>query len=86
MKGGRVGAEGRGGFEYVVVGVDGVLHLPAHLAAQWPPGTLVRIEPEDIDTLRLTRPDGVTHSVDPGVDHGVVRGFPPDGRPGEERS
>lgn len=57
MKGGRVGAEGRQGAEYVVIGRDGVLHLPANLAADWPPGTLVRIEPHDGDTLLLARPD-----------------------------
>jgi ABC-type lipoprotein export system ATPase subunit len=60
MKGGRVGAEGHHGAEYVVIGADGVLHLPADLSAQWPPGTLVRIEPEDIDTLLLSRPDGTS--------------------------
>lgn len=58
MKGGRVGSEGRDGAEYVVIGTDGVLHLPAHVAEQWPPGTLVRIEPEDVDTLLLSRPGG----------------------------
>ena len=36
MKGGRVGSEGREGSEYAVVGEDGVLHLPAHVAAEWP--------------------------------------------------
>jgi len=56
MKGGRVGAEGRDGAEYVVVGAEGVLHLPAHLSAEWPQGTLVRIEPEDIDRLVVSRP------------------------------
>lgn len=56
MKGGRVGAEGRDGAEYVVVGEEGVLHLPSHVAAEWPPGTLVRIEPEDVDRLLLSRP------------------------------
>jgi putative ABC transport system ATP-binding protein len=61
MKGGRVGAEGRDGAEYVVIGAEGVLHLPAHLSDPWPQGTLVRIEPEDVDTLLLSRPDGVTH-------------------------
>jgi len=61
MKGGRVGAEGRDGAEYVVIGVDGVLHLPAHLGERWPPGTLVRIEPESVDALLLSRPgEGAT--------------------------
>ena len=57
MLGGRVGSEGRDGAEYVVVGKDGVLHLPADVAQQWPPGTLVRVEPEMRDRVLLTRPD-----------------------------
>jgi putative ABC transport system ATP-binding protein len=56
MKGGRVGAEGRHGAEYVVIGAEGVVHLPTHLAAEWPQGTLVRIEPEDVDRLVVSRP------------------------------
>ncbi|HYJ66575.1 MAG TPA: ABC transporter ATP-binding protein [Nocardioidaceae bacterium] len=56
IKGGRVGAEGREGSEYVVIGEEGVLHLPSHLVEEWPAGTLVRIEPEDIDQLLMTRP------------------------------
>ena len=66
MKGGRVGAEGRHGAEYVVIGRDGVLHLPAHLGENWPPGTLVRIEPEDIDTLLVSRPGGAVHAASAG--------------------
>ncbi|MGI8702038.1 MAG: ABC transporter ATP-binding protein [Nocardioidaceae bacterium] len=58
MRGGRVGSEGREGAEYVVVGTDGVVHLPAHVAREWPPGTLVRIEPETRDRLLLSRPEG----------------------------
>lgn len=56
MKGGRVGAEGRDGAEYVVIGAEGVVHLPTHLAAEWPQGTLVRIEPEQRDRLVVSRP------------------------------
>jgi putative ABC transport system ATP-binding protein len=56
MKGGRVGAEGRHGAEYFVIGAEGVVHLPTHLAAEWPQGTLVRIEPEDADRLVVSRP------------------------------
>ncbi len=55
MKGGRVGLEGRDGAEYVVIGAEGVVHLPTHLAEQWPQGTLVRIEPEDADRLVVSR-------------------------------
>jgi ABC-type lipoprotein export system ATPase subunit len=57
MKGGRVGAEGRGGSDYAVVGADGVLHLPAQFAAEWPAGTLVRFEPVDGGRLVVSRPD-----------------------------
>jgi putative ABC transport system ATP-binding protein len=56
MLGGRVGSEGRAGAEYVVVGKDGVLHLPADVAQSWPPGTLVRVEPERGDRVLLTKP------------------------------
>ncbi len=59
MKGGRVGLEGRDGAEYVVIGAEGVVHLPSHLAGQWPQGTLVRIEPEPQDghdRLVVSRP------------------------------
>jgi putative ABC transport system ATP-binding protein len=59
MKGGRVGAEGRDGSEYVVVGEDGVLHLPSHVASDWPPGTLVRIEAEG-DRLVVTAAESRT--------------------------
>jgi putative ABC transport system ATP-binding protein len=58
MLGGRVGSEGRDGAEYIVVGKDGVLHLPADVARDWPPGTLVRVEPEHRDRVLLTRPGG----------------------------
>jgi putative ABC transport system ATP-binding protein len=64
MRGGRVGSEGRDGAEYVVVGTDGVVHLPAHVAQQWPPGTLVRVQPETRDRLLLSRPDAETGEID----------------------
>ena len=57
MKGGRVGAEGRGGSDYGVVGTDGMLHLPAQFAAEWPAGTLVRFAPADDGRLVVSRPD-----------------------------
>jgi putative ABC transport system ATP-binding protein len=55
MKGGRVGAEGRHGAEYVVIGAEGVVHLPTHLASTWPQGTLVRID-EEAERLVVSRP------------------------------
>ncbi|MCL8026656.1 ABC transporter ATP-binding protein [Nocardioides bruguierae] len=67
MKGGRVGSEGHAGAEYVVVGAEGVVHLPTHLAEEWPAGTLVRIEPEDVDRLVVSRGAG---DQDQGPDRG----------------
>jgi len=55
MRDGRVGAEGRSGSAYVVVGEDGTLHLPDDIAAQWPQGTLVQIEAAGTDRVTLTR-------------------------------
>ena len=67
MRGGRVGSEGRDGAEYVVVGADGVVHLPAHVAQEWPPGTLVRIEPETHERLVLSRPEATEAEGDARV-------------------
>lgn len=56
IRAGRVGLEGRGGAEFVVIGADGMLQLPRHLVDEWPQGTMVRIEPDDSD-LVLRRND-----------------------------
>jgi ABC-type lipoprotein export system ATPase subunit len=44
IRDGRVGAEGRLGEEYAVVGRDGTVHLPADVLRAVPPGTLLRVE------------------------------------------
>jgi ABC-type lipoprotein export system ATPase subunit len=54
MRDGRVGAEGRRGELYSVVGKDGSVHIPDQLLADWPAGTLVRIEDAGGD-LRISR-------------------------------
>ncbi len=54
MRNGRVGAEGLLGEQFAVIGKDGSLHLPDALTNTWPPGSLVRVEP-DGDALRITR-------------------------------
>jgi putative ABC transport system ATP-binding protein len=61
IHGGRVSAEGRSGSEYAVMGEDGLLHLPEQTAVEWPPGTLVRIEPGDgqLTISREAGPGGV---------------------------
>ncbi len=55
MRGGRIGAEGRSGSTYAVVGEEGLVHLPTELVEHWPAGTLVRIEPDGDDRLVVTR-------------------------------
>jgi putative ABC transport system ATP-binding protein len=49
MRFGRVGQEGRLGEQFAVVGKDGTVHLPDHVLADWPPGTLVRIDQDGAD-------------------------------------
>jgi len=43
IRDGRVGAEGRDGTEYAVVGRDGSLHLPLDVLDLLPPESLVRV-------------------------------------------
>jgi hypothetical protein len=50
IRDGRVGAEGRFGTEYAVVGRDGSVHLPPEVLDLLPPDSLVRV---------IRRPDGV---------------------------
>ncbi|MGN6131868.1 MAG: ABC transporter ATP-binding protein [Nocardioidaceae bacterium] len=44
IRNGRIGAEGRHGFDFAVVDEDGAVHLPDDLAERFPAGTLVRFE------------------------------------------
>lgn len=55
MKNGRIGAEGRSGSEYAVLGEEGLLHLPTELVEAWPTGLLVRIEADGDDRLVISR-------------------------------
>ncbi len=50
IRDGRVGAEGRHGREFAVVGRDGTLQLPPDVVEDFPPGTLLEVS---------RRPDGV---------------------------
>jgi putative ABC transport system ATP-binding protein len=43
IRDGRVGAEGRLGVEYAVIGRDGSLHLPPDVLDLLPPESLVRV-------------------------------------------
>ncbi|MGZ4460322.1 MAG: ABC transporter ATP-binding protein [Nocardioidaceae bacterium] len=44
IRNGRIGAEGRHGFDFGVVDEDGAVHIPDELADRFPAGTLVRFE------------------------------------------
>ncbi len=58
IRDGRVGAEGRLGEDYSVVGRDGTVHLPPEVLQTLAPGTLLRVHP---------RPDG-TVLLEPAAD------------------
>jgi putative ABC transport system ATP-binding protein len=55
IRDGRVGAEGRRGEDYAIVGRDGSLHLPADVLEVFTPGTLVEVFLEVDGTARLIR-------------------------------
>jgi putative ABC transport system ATP-binding protein len=58
MRDGRVGAEGRSGQEFAVVGDGGTVHLPEDLLTEWPPGTRVRFDVDEADAhLHIRRVD-----------------------------
>lgn len=44
IRNGRIGAEGRHGFDFGVVDEDGAVHIPDELATRFPAGTLVQFE------------------------------------------
>ena len=56
IRDGRVGAEGRHGEQFAVVGRDGSLQLPEAVRRRWPPGTLLRAE-DDGTSLVLREDD-----------------------------
>jgi putative ABC transport system ATP-binding protein len=53
IRDGRVGAEGRRGEEYAVVGRDGSVHLPPDILDRLPPGTLMRVVLDRDGTVRM---------------------------------
>jgi putative ABC transport system ATP-binding protein len=53
IRDGRVGAEGRRGEDYAVVGRDGTVHLPQEVLRLVPPGTLLGVEPQADGTVLL---------------------------------
>jgi hypothetical protein len=53
IRDGRVGAEGRRGEDYAVVGRDGTVHLPTEVLRLVPPGTLLGVEAQPDGTVLL---------------------------------
>ena len=51
IRNGRIGSEGRHGFDFGVVDEDGAVHIPDDLATRFPAGTLVRFEPTEEGVL-----------------------------------
>jgi hypothetical protein len=53
IRDGRVGAEGRRGEDYAVVGRDGSIHLPQEVLRLVPAGTLLGVEAQPDGTILL---------------------------------
>jgi putative ABC transport system ATP-binding protein len=58
IRDGRVGAEGRGGEDFAVVGRDGSVTLPPDILESVPPGTLLRVTVVEPGAVYLRRTDG----------------------------
>ncbi|MGH3732900.1 MAG: ABC transporter ATP-binding protein [Acidimicrobiales bacterium] len=60
IRDGRVGAEGRHGVEYAVVGRDGSLYLPPDVLDLLPPDSLIRVTRLDhgVELRRVDEPEG----------------------------
>ncbi|HEY2796213.1 MAG TPA: ABC transporter ATP-binding protein [Micromonosporaceae bacterium] len=56
IRDGRVGAEGRHGREYAVVGGDGAVPLPPDVLDAFPPGTLLEVRHQDGTITMTARP------------------------------
>ena len=62
IRNGRIGSEGRHGFDFGVVDEDGTVHIPDDLADRFPAGMLVRFEPTDAGVLLVPVDEpGTTH-------------------------
>ena len=79
---------GHGGREFVVVGKDGTLTLPADLVDEFPPGSLAEATRAEGGGVLLRRVDPGGLGDDPGPDPGAAPGFAPGASlgDGEERS
>ncbi|HEY1486205.1 MAG TPA: ATP-binding cassette domain-containing protein [Micromonosporaceae bacterium] len=64
IRDGRVGAEGRHGREYAVVGGDGAVPLPPDVLDVFPPGTLLEVRHQDDTITMTTRRSDPTLSAD----------------------
>ena len=60
IRDGRVGAEGRRGEDFAVVGRDGSIALPPDVLEAVPPGSLLRVHLEEDGSVRLIPDDGAT--------------------------
>lgn len=87
IRDGRVGAEGRLGEEYAVVGRDGAVHLPADALASLAPGTLLRVHPRPDGTVLLepATDQRREEAADPNQRGRVRPGEAGPGRPGGTR-
>ncbi len=59
IRDGRIGAEGRDGEEFAVVGRDGSIQLPPHVRESVPPGALLRVRIDDDSVITLEPMDDV---------------------------
>ena len=74
IRDGRVGSAGHDGREFVVVGKDGTLTLPADLVDEFPPGSLAEATRAEGGGVLLRRVDPGSLGAGPGPDRGAGPG------------
>jgi putative ABC transport system ATP-binding protein len=80
IRDGRVGAEGRLGEEFAVVGRDGSVHLPPELLSLLPPGTRVRVHGRPDGSVLLTAADAPARPAErfDAFGNGAEQSYPDD--------
>ncbi|GGL74486.1 hypothetical protein GCM10009706_11240 [Curtobacterium citreum] len=57
LRDGRVGEEDHGSGRRAVISADGSIPIPEHVRARWPAGSLVSVQADRPDALRVSRDD-----------------------------
>lgn len=64
LRDGRIGEEDHGSGRRAVISADGSIPIPEHLRARWPAGSLVSVQADGPDALRVSRDDAYDNDME----------------------